>query len=509
VPDWIGQKDVRAMDDDNKSSFERFQSREQAGAKSTDPNDETSAAGGEDDLGRTRARAARAAAQAKIDELNRKHFVINNIGGKCLVGEFVPSSIDPKCMVLSLQAASAFAMRYGNQKVAVIKKGVIEEEDDDSRSYHELGRYWLKHRNRRSYEGMDLVPNGPTVLPGNRLNLWRGLGVTPKQGEYPLIKAHLNTILANGDPLAARYIWSWTAWGVQHPDMPAEVALVFQGLKGVGKGFWAHAVRRIFGEHGLYINSPTHLVGNFNGHLEGCVLLFSDEAFAVTDKRSESTLKGLLTEPVLIVERKGIDARQVKNLLHIIMVANHDWVVPATGDERRFAVNAVSGERRGDRGYFAALYAELNNGGLEALLYDLLHTDLGNWHPREIYETDALREQKVHSLSGEDEWLEAVLQEGALPSHLKDCPDRAIARTLAEDVRDRVPAIRYKMSDTAFGRFLRKNGCVSWRTAGIRGWQFPPLNEMRASWEKRFGGWKWDELGLKDWQVVVRDLLKE
>jgi len=41
-------------------------------------------------------------------------------------------------------------------------------------------------------------------LPGNRLNLWRGLGVTPRKGEYPLIESHLHHILANDDPLAAR-----------------------------------------------------------------------------------------------------------------------------------------------------------------------------------------------------------------------------------------------------------------------------------------------------------------
>jgi len=68
--------------------------------------------------------------------------------------------------VLSFQAPAAFATRYGNQKVGVVK------EEDGSSSYRELGRYWLKHPDRRSYEGIELVPNGLQVLPGNRLNLW-------------------------------------------------------------------------------------------------------------------------------------------------------------------------------------------------------------------------------------------------------------------------------------------------------------------------------------------------
>src|SRR5262249_16811054 len=157
----------------------------------------------------------------------------------------------------------------------------------------------------------------------------------------------------------------------------------------------------------------------------------------------------------LMIERKGIDARQVKNRLHVMMGANQKWVVPATGDERRFVVNEVSEARRNDKAYFDALYAERDNGGLEALLCDLLRTHLGDWHPRQIYQTKALREQKEHSLSGEDEWLEAVLQEGIIPGRT-DRPDRSDTKNLFRDARDRIPILR-NISEAAFGRFLRKD----------------------------------------------------
>lgn len=44
-------------------------------------------------------------------------------------------------------------------------------------------------------------------------------------------------------------------------------------------------------------------------------------------------------------------------------------------------------------------------GGLEAMLYDLVRFDLGDWHPRQVYETDALREQKEQSLPPLEEWF--------------------------------------------------------------------------------------------------------
>jgi hypothetical protein len=426
------------------------------------------------------ASAARQNAALQIEQLNYKHFMITT--GKCVVGEFVVSPIDPNAKVLSFQRPADFATRYANCFIVEIKNGKT--------THRELGRYWLRHPRRRSYEGIGLDPKGPKVLPGNRLNLWRGFGVKPKRGEYPMLRAHIKDVLANGDELAKTYIWNWGAWAVQNPDKQAETALVLQGEKGSGKGTWAHIIRRGFGPHGLHIYSPSHLTGQFNGHLEGCLYLFSDEAFAVTDHRAESTLKSLITEPTLMIERKNIDAYPIKNMLHIMMCANADWIVPASAKERRYAVFQVNPARVGDKPYFKALHAEINNGGLEAVFYDLLHTDLGDWHPRQVYETEALQRQKRRSLDPGLQWLEGLLQDGQTPAS-------GSTSFLLEEARRLVPQLR-KMNVTTFGTFLNEWGIPKQRSKQSRGRKFPPLAEMRQRWESRFGKWAWEE-DLKDW----------
>src|SRR5262249_54280438 len=78
---------------------------------------------------------------------------------------------------------------------------------------------------------------------------------------------------------------NWMAWAVQHQQ--PESALVFLGKRGSGRGTLGNAMVRIFGNHGLQINSPQHLVGRFNAHLRQCALLFADEAYAVADKSTE------------------------------------------------------------------------------------------------------------------------------------------------------------------------------------------------------------------------------
>ena len=117
------------------------------------------------------------AAQATVDplqQLNEKYAVIGDIGGKCLVLSWVNSKVDDSLKVPSFQSFKSFAERYGNQYVTIRSRaadGTIKEEAK------QLGAYWLKWAGRRSYEGIDLVPNGEPLLPGGYLNLWSGFAV--------------------------------------------------------------------------------------------------------------------------------------------------------------------------------------------------------------------------------------------------------------------------------------------------------------------------------------------
>ena len=325
---------------------------------------------------------------------------------------------------------------------------------------------------------------------------------------------HVWDVLASGDPKAAEYIFRWTAWGFQHPGELAEVALALRGGKGSGKGVFGNAISRCFGEHALHIFYQNHLTGNFNGHLRSCLFLFADEAFWAGDKKAESVLKGLITEKTLVIEQKGIDAIQWPNRLHVLMVANAAWVVPASHDERRFAVFDVSNKyaqgacpEEERRAYFDALHQEFANGGLEAMLYDLLNWDLGNWHPRQVYETEGLRHQKAQSLPPIEQWFLELLEEGKLPGSsyvLVIKKDFATTRALVEDAKQRVPRLNGYLSDKAMGDFLRDSGCTAGkdrsRDLEHRGWRFPPLSQMRADWSRRYAGWQWRYPELKDWQ---------
>ncbi|MPS28830.1 MAG: hypothetical protein E2576_11955 [Alcaligenaceae bacterium] len=280
-------------------------------------------------------------------------------------------------------------------------------------------QFWLKHHARRQYKGVIFDPSGDH---NGWLNLWRGWAEKPKHGDWSLLDQLIREVLTDGDRKAYEYVMNWIAAMFQRPSEPAEVAIAFKGAKGTGKGTLGRVLQSLAGAHGLHISSPEHITGRFNSHLQNCILLFADEAFWAGDKTGEAKLKALVTEPTVAYEGKGRDAVMGKNLIHIIMASNSDWVVPAGLDgERRFAVFEVNESRKDDHAFFRALNRQLDEGGRAAFLHDMLARNVVGWHPRnDIPQNSALAEQKLRGMEPEFAWWHSLLYTGELPGYDED-----------------------------------------------------------------------------------------
>jgi hypothetical protein len=312
------------------------------------------------------------------------------------------------------------------------------------------------------------------------------------------------------------------AWAVQHPAEQAETAVVFIGEPGTGKGTLGKALCRIFGQHALHLSAAEDLTGKFNAHLRQCSFLFGDECYGPKDKRAEGQLKRMITENTLMIEPKGRDKVRVQNRLHTMLASNHDWVVPAAAYERRYVVGRVADTHRQDPAWFGPIYQQLKNGGYEAMLFDLLNHNLGDWHPRQIVRTAALGQQQEQSLEPFDAWFLDLLHDGYLPAG--DSGGAVISgdyqvrksegfytdktkkiwfekrKGLYEQARTSSPGLKSK-ADAAFGRYLTEQGCEGGQwVCRRRGWVFPPLDELRAKWLKRFPLTVWRDPKASAWR---------
>jgi hypothetical protein len=372
-----------------------------------------------------------------IAELNKDHFVARHAGRTVVVRREHDPVLGRAAHVFI--GAADLKLYYANRRVPV---GTDASERPVMKP---LADAWFSSPARRTFERMVLQP-GQEVAP-DVYNLWRGWGIEPKPGNWTTIRRHLLETVCAADDELFEYFRGWMAFAVQHPDRRPEVAVVLRGGKGAGKGAAVAPLMRIFGGHAIQLANAKHLTGNFNAHLLDALLVFADESFWAGDKQGESVLKGLITEPVVMIERKGVDPCPAPNRLKLIMASNAEWVVPATADERRFFVLDVSPVRTGDREYFKILWSAIEGEETAAMLHDLLHHDLDGFEIRDVPQTKALAEQKLIGGDSVSRWWFGVLQRGAIDPAGTAWPEtvgreacREFYRRWCIDMGDRHPA---------------------------------------------------------------------
>jgi hypothetical protein len=447
-----------------------------------------------------------------LRRLNEDHAVIEDIGGKCRV---ISEVWDPamKRSRISRQTFDDFRNRYMHRQVQ------IGTDAQGSPVYMPAGKWWLQHPMRRQYKTMVFAPN--QEVEGS-YNLWRGFACEAIPGDCSLFLEHMKRVVCSGNEEHYSYLIQWMARAVQHPDTAGEVAVVLRSGQGTGKGTYVTEFGKLFGRHFLQVTNSKHLVGQFNAHLRDCVVLFADEAFFAGDKAHEGTLKGLVTEQSIMVEGKGVDAEIAPNYTHIIMASNNLWVVPAGADERRYFVLDVSEEHKQDTAYFTRLRAQMDSGGRQALLHMLMTLDLKGFNVRSCPKTGALREQKLLSLSAEEQWWLERLMDGRATDRSSGWSDEVLKDHLQADY------IRYcerqrimrRVSPTALGRFLARvlpgdyprsfqrmtdieemgDGGFT-RTVRVRAYWYglSSLKQARDRWDELFGGpYDWPKAGTDD-----------
>jgi hypothetical protein len=294
----------------------------------------------------------------------------------------------------------------------------------DGEEPKQKGPQWLKHRRRHErLSGVVFEPAAKPIERPGTLNLWRGFAVKPKQGDWSLMQAHIENVLADGNEEHSEYIFNWMAYGVQHPGLPAEVALCFKSLPGGGKGVVWRNYGSLFAPHFRHFNNPDQFTSRFNGSLGKSVFVLLDEAIWGGDRQVEGKIKAMITEPTLPIELKHVDAMEVDNHLSIVACSNEDWAVPVgIGDRRWFVANSSNKYSFKEcdpavaRAYFKPLYAEMDKGGREAMLYDLLRRQVTADDIRNVPNTEAKAALKSRALTPTPAWVEMILQEGEIPA---------------------------------------------------------------------------------------------
>jgi hypothetical protein len=388
--------------------------------------------------------------------------------------------------------------------------------DEDEGERKTKAQLWWKHRQRREYisPGVVLEPSAPPKERPGALNLWRGFAVEAKKGKWSLMQAHILNVLANGNGDHAKYILDWMAYCVQHPEVPAQTALAFTGRQGGGKGVVWRTFCALFAPHSLHFSDQNQFTGKFNANLGKAVFVFLDEAIWGGDKTIIGKVRAMITEPTLQIEPKGIDSMTVPNRLSLVSCSNEAWSVPiGIGDRRwgafktndRYAYGNCSDAER--EAYFGPLYAEIENGGLEAMLYELLRRQVTAGGIRNLPNTEEKARLKSRSLDTTPLWLETSLQRGELADYAWGEDGLVIDKDAPFDDYEQFCKARGKRSETwsewwaalreIFGDRVNTNHRQTDDNGkrGPRKYKFPPLKRCRELFDAYVG----NEIGGSHW----------
>lgn len=343
---------------------------------------------------------------ALVTERMNKYHAVVVIGNKIRILQEIEGEIEEMATPYNLLQRQDFRTLFENDTVCT---------DPQKGKYVSVSDIWLSDQNRRTYpKGIGMFPDGE---PDGYYNTWRGFAVQPEPGNCELFKNHIEQVICGGNKKLTTFVLDWCADLFQDPSNPKGTAIVMRGDEGTGKGTFADTIGMMCAPHYTHLIDENHLTGQFNSHMSDSLVVFADEITWGGNKKTAGKLKGLVTERHMLLERKGIDAVTMRNMVRMLIASNSKWVIPAGAKSRRWLILDVAEMARANRQYFIDVNKELDNGGREAFLHEMLNRKITS-NLTIAPETEALQEHREMSVTQEDSilrWWKHCLMAERLP----------------------------------------------------------------------------------------------
>ena len=360
----------------------------------------------------------------------------------------------------------------------------------------------------------------PLPQPIDTLNLWIGSTMTAKQGSWVTVMQFLRDVICSGDQKAYEYLICYIAHAIQKPEEKPGIMVVLLGGEGIGKGTLEQILRKIFEATTLLVSDVNSVVGRFNACLERAYIVFMDEAVFKGDVRLTERLKSFVTSKHIQIEEKHQPERSIESFHRFFSASNAKHFAQIDSDNRRMFYLKVSEKFKGNSKYWDRLYAAMDNGEVEAMVYNLIQLDLTSFDIRNRPESSELLMQKIESLphferfwfnclwDGETYSISAYYKElhkeewrlgGFWPT--KEMLDSYLATAKSAQRYQSVTSKNIsdtleKICPSAKRGRKSESGSRSW------GYDLPPIQVARIEFENYLGGSKlsWPELNDQDGQ---------
>lgn len=262
-------------------------------------------------------------------------------------------------------------------------------------------------------------PDQPQVLDGGEtFNMYRKPDIIPAEGDLSWWNEHLEYLLPEQE--YRDHLLNWMAWLLQNLTKKPKHALILQGeVNGTGKSFIGRVLTRILHQANVSVVPQNALSGRFNSWALQCKLIVVEELRAADKGAVKEALHDIITEDVISIERKGIDAMKIENCFGIFCLTNDVAALTLDNTDRRYLVlrtdrTKAEADAKSAEGYFIRLFAKLDDpDAMAAVAYSLMTRDLQGYSGQQAapmtaakakMHTAGLSDLESHMLDHRDEY---------------------------------------------------------------------------------------------------------
>lgn len=195
-----------------------------------------------------------------------------------------------------------------------------------------------------------------------------------------IILSYIKEVLCYNKEDSYQFLLKWIANMLQ--GNRNDSALYLKGPQGAGKSTLFEFIRKhVLGYELCFQGGSAPLKSRFNSELSGKLMnVFEElENFSASEWMAiSSVLKRKITSPTLMIERKGQDVREEKNLGNDILLSNNDAI--QDDDGRRYFILDINTKYVGNKEYFNRLYSCFSDEVGQAFYSYFIDIDVTNFN---------------------------------------------------------------------------------------------------------------------------------
>ena len=170
------------------------------------------------------------------------------------------------------------------------------------------------------------------------------------------------------------------------------------------------------GQYYISLSNANLLLGDFNGSLEGKMLINADEISYGGNKKEMNQLKALITEDETVINKKNKECYKINNYADYIFTTNELWFIGVTSSSRRYFVldmdDWLGVTTRVCEG--TPYIQTLLDVPEEAFAKYLLNRNIENFNPRDFERTHLFQRQVQLNWTSEVKYIHKIMETGII-----------------------------------------------------------------------------------------------